>query len=242
MSAVPINIRREIDFSLVRYFSDPSRLSEPYWPRSFCDFVQFLLQKLLSVEHLDIKFVRIFSNTDCLEDTKAAIISVMSVLDSRSITVRIRHSVMKFLETLRLNFILSINQTIDLPLLRASETTGLTWPTDVQHFDDLFVALTDGTLRNDIKNYIWNIIHHDLPDLPVNLAYRGIMKADPNKPLPKPIVVKVPSSVHCRLLTQRLAEMSADLLRNGCCGYLPNEIVDVEEDALLNALLDETMS
>lgn len=98
------------------------------------------------------------------------------------------------------------------------------WPRDLEDKDDLSSSMTDMSLRDDVRKFIWKILDEVIPpERYCNMHYFGAVKS-PKKNLP--IVIEVTED-YLEIINHRITTVSDHLRASNCENLLPVDLVDV---------------
>jgi hypothetical protein len=98
------------------------------------------------------------------------------------------------------------------------------WPSDLEDKDDLSSSMTDMSLRDDGRRFIWKMLDEIIPpERYCNMHYFGAVKSS-KKTLP--IVIEVTED-YLENVNDRITTVSDHLRASRCENLLPVDLVDI---------------
>ena len=219
VSNIRFGIDAEIDTALSHYCKDELRLSKVYWPKAFRSLVANILSTLLNKPDAWSSFCT--AEFMVSEEQIKQLLEELQKSTSTYIKVKQRRWIIHLLREMSL-FRKKFEFSVRLSRCYSSEEK---WPDDIEDRDDLLDSLTDMSLRDDVKKFIWKIINEAVPSNKYcNLHFYGAFQSL-KKSFPIVIETVEDSAV---TLNDRIATVS-DLLRmSGCENLLPIDIIEVK--------------
>lgn len=101
---------------------------------------------------------------------------------------------------------------------------SVVWPNDLEDKDDLSSSLTDMSLRDDIKRFIWNILDEAIPSEKYYIIhYYGAIKSKTNVP----IIVEVVED-YLEIIKEKIATISHRLRTCNYENLLPDDLIEIK--------------
>lgn len=215
LSRIVCGIDAEIMNALALISQEESKFSKVYWPRAFrllvVNILQFLLQKPEVWSDLSTPFLT--TNQQFLE----ILITELSFSTSTYMKVKQREWVYRLLRQMSWRNKEGLN-------FHDPAQTMTDWPYDIEDESDLLSRLASGSLRSDVKKYLWRIIDEVIPaDKYCNMHYFGLIKS-----LKKilPIRIDVPEDF-VEAIKDRITSISHQILSQ-CENMLPIHLVEIQ--------------
>jgi hypothetical protein len=216
-ASIKFGIDAEIEKALSTYCKDDQHLSKIYWPRSFRFLSSTVIDALLKKPDLweELRTPNFEINPEQLQQ----LIDELKFPTSQHIRVNQRRWITHLLREVSLSR-KKFGLGVRLPI---SDDEAI-WPRDLEDKDDLMTSLTDVSLRNDVKRFIWNILDEVIPpEKYCSMLYVGAMRSA-RKSLP--IVIELPDE-YVESIQDRIATISDRLSAANHESLLPVDLVEV---------------
>ena len=183
-----------------------------YWPKAFRSLTTNILESLL-------KKPEIWKELKQNQEQLQRLIDELKFPTSQYIKVKQRRWIVHLLREVSL-FRRKFGLGVHLPNF-CSES--MDWPSDLEDKDDLLSSLTEMSLRDDVKRFIWKILGEVIPpERYCNMHYYGAVRSW--KKLP--IVIEVTED-YLENVNDRLTTASNHLRASNCENLLPVDLVEI---------------
>lgn len=218
-SSIKFGLDVEIEIALTHYCKDEFRLSKVYWPVAFRSLVIYILEAVLKKPEMWN-----YLSTDrfaVTEEHLRRLIEELKLTVSHYIKVSQRQWVVHLLREFSV-FRRKYGLSARLPNFCSGK---MGWPIDLEDKDDLSSSMTDMSLRDDVKGFLWKILDEIIPPKKYcNMHYFGAVNS-----LKKclPIVIEVAED-YLENVKDRIETISHQLRSSKCENLLPIDLVEVK--------------
>ncbi len=228
MCKIKFGIDAEIEKALNLFCRDELRLSKVYWPRAFRSLSMHILETLLKKPDIWAELRTASFDVDREE--------LQKMIDG------LRSSTSQYIKFKQRRWIVHLLREVSL--FRKKFGLGarlinfcgesMDWPIDIEDKDDLSSSLTDMSLRDDVKRFIWKILDEVIPpDKYCNMHYYGAVKSPKNC---FPIMVEVTED-YLENIKDRIVTVSDHLRILNYDNLLPVDVVEIKGVPSRNAIV-----
>ena len=218
LSSIRFGIDAEIDAALNVFCKD--ELSKVYWPKAFRTLASHILQSVLRIPDR----WRELSTTIYEVDENQLITLIEELKQSTSYYIKVKQRswivhLLREISLLRKKFGIGNR----MPKMSFQ---NLDWPLDLEDKDDLASSMTDMTLREDVRSFLWTVLNEVIPvDKYCNVHYFGAIRMFCHS---CPIVIEVAEGF-VNTLKDRIETVSANLRSTQQCeNLLPFDVVNIK--------------
>jgi hypothetical protein len=219
LSSIRFGIDGEIDEALTRYCRDELRLSKVYWPSAFRALVMNILGSLLDKPQTwsELCTPTMTVNSQLLQ----LLIDELKFPTSKHIKVKHRRWITHLLREVSL-FRRKFGLSARRPRMLGDSNN---WPEDLEDKDDLSSSMTDISLRDDIRDYIWRVLDEVVPfNKYCNLHYYGAIRTLKSD---CPIAIEVPDDM-IEVVKHRITTVSDRLRVSNFENLLPSDLIELK--------------
>jgi hypothetical protein len=228
LSNIKFGIDAEIEKALTLFCKDELRLSKVYWPRAFRSLSTNILESLLKKP--DIWSELRTPSFDIDQEQLERLIYELKFPTSQHIKLKQRRWIVHLLREVSL-FRRKFGLGVRLPNFCGP---SMDWPSDLEDKDDLSSSMTDMSLRDDVRRFIWNMLDEVIPpEKYCNMHYFGAIKS-PKKSLP--ILIEVTED-YLENINDRITTVSEHLRALNCENLLPSDLVEIRGVPMRDAIV-----